>query len=513
MPGPERQDRIDPSVAPDRNEWDVVVVGAGPPGENAAQYASQRSGLSAVLIEKELVGGECSYWACMPSKALLRPVQALDEARNLPGVQQLLGGRGLDVSAVLDRRDSFTHHHDDGSQVAWATGAGIDVVRGTARLSGPKQVEVTASDGSTRLITARHAIVLATGTSAAVPPVDGLRQARPWTSRDVTNLHEIPRRVVVVGGGVVACESATWLHGLGVEELTVVEGAARLLAKNEPFAGDIVADRLRAAGVDVHLDTHVVGVDRDVVNDAGEGLVHGGEATVTLSNGQTVVADEVVVAAGRRPNSDDLGLETVGAAPNEHGFLDVDDHLQVPGLDWLYGIGDLCGRALLTHMGKYQGRLVGEVIAARAAGTPLSDAPFNRFTDVADHGVVPQVTFTDPEVGSVGLTAGQARDQGHDVETVEYDLAALAGTSLLRDDYVGRANLVVDRSTETLLGATFVGDGIAELVHSATVAIIGKVSIDALWHCVPSYPTASEVWLRLLETLEAQRFAASSRQP
>ena len=470
----------DASVDPDRNEWDVVVVGGGPPGEIAAQYAIQHSGLSAVIVEKELVGGECSYWACMPSKALLRPVQVLDEARNLPGAKEVVGDHELDVAAVLARRDSFTSHHDDAGQVSWANGAGIDVVRG-------------------------NAVVLATGTTATVPPVDGLREARPWTSRDVTNLHEIPRRVLVVGGGVVACESATWLHGLGVEHLTVVEGAPRLLAKNEPFAGDIVAERFRAAGIDVHLGTHVSGVERARVNDAGVGLVHGGEATVTLSNGTQVVVDEIVVAAGRTPASAGIGLDTVGVEANEHGFLDVDDQLQVPGTDWLYAIGDLCGRALLTHMGKYQGRLVGEVIAARAAGTPLSDAPFNRYTDVADHGVVPQVTFTDPEVGSVGLTAEQARDAGHDVETVEYDMAAIAGTSLLRDDYVGRANLVIDKASDTLLGVTFVGDSIAELVHSATIAVLGKVSIDALAHAVPSYPTASEIWLRLLETLDTQR--------
>ena len=503
----EAPDPVDRHGDPDRAEWDVVVIGAGPPGENAAQYASQHSGLSAVLIEKELVGGECSYWACMPSKALLRPVQVLDEARNLSGVKEVVGVRGIDVSAVLARRDAFTHHHDDAGQVRWATETGIDVVRGTARLSGVKQVEVTAADGSTRTITARYAVVLATGTSAAVPPVDGLRAARPWTSRDVTNLHEIPRRVLVVGGGVVACESVTWLHGLGVEQLTVVEGSSRLLSRNEPFAGDIVADRFRAAGVDLHLGTRVTGVVRDRVDDAGEGLVHGGEATVILSDGQTVVVDEVVVAAGRTPNSSGLGLDVVGVTPDEQGYLRVDDHLQVPGLDWLYAVGDLCGRALLTHMGKYQARVVGEVIAARAAGLALSDAPCNRYTDVADHDVVPQVTFTDPEVGSVGLTAAQARGRGHDVETVEYDLAAVAGASLLRDDYVGRANLVVDRGSDTLLGATFVGDGIAELVHSATIAIIGKVPVDALWHCVPSYPTASEIWLRLLETLDARRRA------
>jgi dihydrolipoamide dehydrogenase len=233
--------------------------------------------------------------------------------------------------------------------------------------------------------------------------------------------------------------------------------------------------------------------------------LHGGEVTVTLDNGNTITVDEIIVAAGRTPNSDDVGLETVGLQPK--GYVTVDDHFAVQGVDgnWLYAIGDLIGRALLTHMGKYQARLCGEVIAARATGKPLDESGYNPHTDVADHGAVPQVTFTDPEVGSVGLTEQEAHDAGIDVETVEYDMASLAGTYLLSDDYKGRAKLVVDRASDTLVGATFVGAGISELVHSATVAVVGRVPVAALWHAVPSYPTVSEVWLRLLETLQQQR--------
>ncbi len=491
---------------PDRSEWDVIVLGAGPPGENAAQYATQRSGLSAVIVEADLLGGECSYWACMPSKGLLRPVELMDVGRHVEGVKQALDGRTLDVDAVLARRDAIVNGHDDGSQVDWALSIGVDVIRGFGRLTGERTIEVSTPGGSTRTITARHAVVLGTGSAAQLPDLPGLRAARPWTSRDVTNLHVVPERVVIMGGGVVACEAATWLIGLGVRELTVVQGGDRLLARNEPFAGELVADALRERGVDVRLGARVASVSRtDVAAEPAEGRVHGGEVRVTLDDGSEIVADELLVAAGRTPNSRDIGLETVGLEPS--GFVDVDDQLTVKGVagDWLYAVGDVNGRALLTHMGKYQARIAGEVIAARAAGESLDDGPYGRHVDVTDHDRVPQVTFTHPEVGSVGMSEADARSAGVAVETVEFDMASLAGTYLLQDDYVGKAQLVIDSATDTLVGATFVGTQIADLVQSATTAVVGAVPLKALWHSVPSYPTPSEVWLRLLETLDKQR--------
>ncbi|HEX4015902.1 MAG TPA: NAD(P)/FAD-dependent oxidoreductase [Frankiaceae bacterium] len=497
------------SLDPDRSEWDVIVVGGAPPGENAAQYATQDSGLEAVIVEEALLGGECSFWACMPSKGLLRPVEVLEIGRHLPGIKQALLGRGLDVNAVLARRDTIVNHLDDTSQVDWCINTGIDVIRGHASLDGEKTIVVTKPDGGTRTIRARHAVVLDTGSSAAVPDIDGLRAARPWISRDVTNIHTIPQRVVIIGGGVVACEAATWLNGLGVEELTIVQAGPRLLERNEPFASELVADHLRGAGVRLELSSKLTSVSRPHVNDEGYGVLHGGEVTVTLDTGTVITADEIVVAVGRRPNSTDIGLATVGL--DEGGFVSVDDHMtvtDVPG-EWLYAIGDLTGRALLTHMGKYQARVAGDVIAARATGVALDPGVYSRHADLADHDRVPQVTFTNPEVGSVGLTEHDAREADIDVETVDYDLAALAGTYVAREDYVGRAKLVIDRGSDTIVGATFVGSEIGDMVHAATIAIVGKVPVAALWHAVPSYPTPSEIWLRLLETLGRQRHKAA----
>ncbi|MFI6492397.1 dihydrolipoyl dehydrogenase family protein [Streptomyces sp. NPDC050564] len=481
------------AVDPDRSEWDVIVLGGAAAGENAAQYASQFSDLSSVLVENHLLGGECSYWACMPSKALLRPVEVVDAAAHLSGVSTR-----LDPAEVLARRDRVINGLDDTSQVTWALNNAIDVVRGYGRLTGERTVAVSRPNGSTRTLTARHAVVIDTGSCPAVPDVPGLRDALAWTSRDVTTMSEVPRRVVVLGGGVVACEAATWLRGLGAE-VTIVHRGERLLARYESFAGALVGAELKDAGVRLQTGRSLSHVQRSDARDTGQGRVHGGEVRVTLDDGTVIEADEVVVATGRTPNTDDIGLETVGLSPG--GYLDVDDHqcVREAAGTWLYAIGDVCGRALLTHMGKYQARIAGDVIAARADGS--ADLP----SAAAGHVGLPQVVFTAPEVGSAGATEQQAREAGIDVEVVEYDLGALAGTYVMRADYRGRAKLVIDRANDVVVGATFVGAGIAELVHSATTAIVGRVPLSTLWHVVPSYPTASEIWLRLLESLRSQR--------
>jgi pyruvate/2-oxoglutarate dehydrogenase complex dihydrolipoamide dehydrogenase (E3) component len=458
--------------------FDLVVVGAGPVGENVAARA-RRGGLSVCIVESRLVGGECSYYACIPTKAMLRPVHAVAASARVQG----LAPASLVARGVLDRRDSFTGKGDDSGQVQWLKSEGIDLVRGHGRVSGPRQVTVDTPDGQMQL-TANHAVALAVGSSAAVPQIDGLADVRPWTNVEASSAEQVPDRLLVLGGGVVACEFAQAYAGLG-SAVTLVARSPRLLGRLEEFAADLVADGLQESGVDVRTDKRVSTIRRE----------HG-QVVATLSDGSTVSADEVLVALGRRPNTSDLGLETVGVEPGD--YLHVDETLRVPEVDggWLYAVGDVNGRNLLTHMGKYQARAAGDVIAARANAEP-DDAP--GMTAWADHTVPTQVIFTDPEVCMAGVTYGTAERNGLEVRSIEVPLGGVAGAALHADGYTGTAHVVIDEYRQVVVGATFVGQDVAELLHSATVAIAGEVPLERLWHAVPPFPTISEVWLRVLE--------------
>ena len=464
-------------------EVDVIVIGAGAVGENVADRTVQ-GGLTTIIVESELVGGECSYWACMPSKALLRSAAALRAAKSLDGAKQALTGE-LDVAGVLRRRDTITHDRDDASQVKWLDGAGIDLVRGHARFTGPKELTVTAADGTVTELRARHAITVSTGSSALLPDIPGLKDIDPWTSRDATSVTEVPESLAILGGGVVGVEMATAYAGFGAKVTLIARSG--LLGTMEPFAGELVQASLENLGVTVRTGVDLVSAHRTEKN-----------AVLELSDDSKVIAEQVLVAIGRSPRTEDLGLETIGLTPGD--WLTTDDTLKVEGFDWLYATGDVNHRALLTHQGKYQARAAGDVIAARAKGGTVHDEPFGAHVATADHDMVPQVTFTDPEVASVGHTEATATKAGLSIRVIDYDLSWVAGASTFSDDYKGQARAIVDIDRDVLIGATFVGPEVAELLHSATIAIVGEVPISRLWHAVPSYPTVSEVWLRWLES-------------
>ncbi|KJQ52431.1 dihydrolipoyl dehydrogenase family protein [Microbacterium sp. SA39] len=470
------------NAAEKTDEYDLIVLGGGAVGENVADRAVQ-GGLTAIIVENELVGGECSYWACMPSKALLRPAQALRAAQHVGGAAQAVTGK-LDVRAVFDRRDSFTSNWMDDGQVKWLDSAGIDLARGFGRITGEREITVTDADGGTRVLRARHAVAISTGSEAVIPPIDGLREAKPWTSREATSAEQLPESLAVIGGGVVAVEMATVYASLGSTVTLIARG--ELLSTMEPFAGERVAAGLKELGVDVRTSTGTTSVRR---TDAG--------VTITLDDGEEIVASEVLAATGRSAHNRDIGLETLGLEPGR--WLETDDTMRVPGHDWLYAVGDVTGRVLLTHQGKYQARAAGDVIAARAKGEDVDDAPWGRHVATADHAAVPQVTFSFPEVASSGLTEAAAREAGYDVKVVDYDLGWVAGASVYEDGFEGQARLVIDTARDVVIGATFVGPEVAELIQAATVAIVGEVPIKRLWHAVPAYPTISEIWLRLLE--------------
>ncbi|KWR72390.1 pyridine nucleotide-disulfide oxidoreductase [Arthrobacter sp. W1] len=462
-------------------DFDVIVIGAGPAGENAADYAT-RQGLKSAIVESELVGGECSYWACMPSKALLRSGDALRAACRVPGSREAAAG-ALDAKAVLARRDAYASNWDDAGQVQWLDSAGIELIRGQARISGRGLVQVEGRQYAAR------AVVLATGSAPVMPGIDGLSDARPWSTREATAAAAIPPRLAIIGGGVAAVEMAFAYASLGSKVAIFARGT--LLSREEPFAGQLVAAALAEAGVAVHQNATPVRVRRDA---------HG-IASLQLLGGGIVEAEELLVATGRRPNLWNLGLEAFGVDPAQP--LQLDDTMLVAGTDWLYAVGDASGRSPLTHQGKYQARAAGEAMAARINGTELLDSPWGRHAATADHHAVPRVVFGDPQIAAVGLTERQAREAGLQISSVEHDLGAVAGAALHAEGYSGRAKLVIDSQRSVILGATFAGQDAAELLHAATVAIVGEVSLDRLWHAVPAYPTISEIWLRLLE---AQRF-------
>lgn len=454
-----------------QQQFDLIVVGAGPIGETLA-LAVAAEGHTTAIVEHDLVGGDCAYYACKPSKALLRPVEIAATTQNVQGVER---ARAV-ADEMLARRDAKVSDYDDAAQKESLESSGVTVVRGHGELNGERTVQVHESNGGTRTLHADRAVVVTTGTAPNIPPVfDGIPV---WDSHDATAVQDVPARLIIVGGGPVACEAATWMNALGAK-VTMLVREGSLLTGFEPLVSDLLADQLEDSGVSIEFFTEAAEVRRPAGMDQGVGKPKGGPITIRTKDGETIEADELLLATGRRPALDAINLDSVG--------LSSEDVLEHRTPQWLHTLGDAGGKHQLTHMGKYQATM----FAKQFLDQPLPELSIETPT--------PQVVFTDPQVAFVGLTEEAARDAGYDVKTAEADFADVAGAALLRDDVVGKAKLVVDTATDCLLGATLMGPETGEMLHAATIAVTGQVPVSTLRHAVPVFPTASEVWVGLLE--------------
>ena len=454
-----------------QQEFDLIVLGAGPIGETLAGIVAT-AGLRTAIVEHDLVGGDCAFYACKPSKALLRPLEVAANTQQLGGVDSA----EVVADDLLSRRDNLVSNYDDSGQKKALETLDITVVRGHGQLNGERTVEVHSADGATQTLHAERGVVIATGTTPNIPPA--FEGVPVWDSQDATAVQDVPSRLIIVGGGPVACEAASWMNALG-SKVTMLIRDGTLLTGFEPLVSDLLTDQLEESGIDIQFFTEATQVQRPAGMDQGLGKQKGGPITIRTNHGQSIEADELLLAAGRRPALESINLESVG--------LTADDVLEQRTPEWLHPLGDAGGKHQLTHMGKYQAKMFAKKFLGQQVPAPALEPP------------TPQVVFTDPQVAFVGLTEEAATEAGYDVVVAEADFADVVGAALLRDDVVGKAKLVVDKNTDLLLGATFVGPETGEMLHAATIAITAQVPVSTLQHAIPVFPTASEIWLGLLE--------------
>ena len=448
------------------DRFDAVVIGAGPAGEVALDTLVE-NGLRLALVERELIGGECGYWACIPTKTLLRPPDAQSGSRRVAGVST----PAFDWRRITEYRDWMIRNLDDSKQVAGYEERGVTVVKGSGRISGPGRVDV---DGR---VLETERVIVATGSDPIVPPIEGLEQAGYWTNREAATLHEIPASAVVIGAGPVGIEVGQMLARFG-SSVTIIDTHDRPMSKEDPRVGALVGKALEEDGVRLALGGKATAVTRER-----------GERVVRFEDGGEVRSETVIVAGGRRPRTEGIGLESVGIDPSPQG-IPVDERCRAGERIW--AIGDVTGVALFTHLGKYQARIA----SADILGKPAK----------ADYRAIPRVVFSDPEVAAVGLSEEQARERGIDAFSATVDLpAAIARPWTYEENPRGALGIVADRERQVLVGAWAVAPLAAEWIHQAVLAVRAEIPLSILRDTVAQFPTYSEGYLSALRALPEQK--------